>query len=77
MHKESWLSKFYENQAKLAAVIGGGVVTRKARLKAHRIWHGIRKPNETELALLHADSNGQITANNFYLSIKKPNKRKK
>ena len=61
----SELKKFFKTQAALANVIGGGETTRAARIKASRIWRGLRKPTDTEVVYIHKASNGLFDANYF------------
>lgn len=74
MQKESItsiLSKVFKNQAELACVIGEGTITRASRLKAYRIWHGIRKPNDFQMMLIDSATNGKLDAN-FFCGLSKP-----
>jgi len=77
MTDESILTKLFKNQAALALVISGGdTITTAARIKANRIWHGLRKPSQEELSLICDATNGAIDANYFY-GIKPTKKVKK
>lgn len=65
MEVENVIPKFFKNQAELARVIAGGKITRAKRLKAHRIWNGLRNPTDEELAFIYQATKGGIDANYF------------
>lgn len=66
MHISEWLSKNNKKQADLARIIKRGEeVTKRDRVRAHRIFHG-SMPNEEEMPKIFNDTRGQVTANDFY-----------
>lgn len=66
MTNKSQLTSFFKNQAALASVIGNGIVTPAIRLRAYRIWHGIIKPNSSDMNLINSATAGAIDANYFH-----------
>lgn len=70
MHISEWLPLHNKTQADLALVIGQNKMLPKHRVRAHRLFHGL-KPNDQEMALIKAAWGENITADYFYKRPKK------